>query len=163
MEYKPRGHAAGTVRLPLYERDRETVPFVSGGLGLSRTDWERDHGPPVREVAGFVHYGDETWVVAFMEGSVWHIERTYGDREAASPELARDEGMRLMPPDAQFIRGYSSPSGQPVHLYVSESLKGRFSSDRWTGGQPGNFIVLNRTRTTDDRVTSLVIGLGDNP
>jgi hypothetical protein len=135
--------------------------FASGGLGLARSDWEHLHGRPVKEDE-FVHYESGSLVVAFMEDNVWHLERVWGDLAAVSLETAQDVSQRFIPTDAHFVQRYTARGERPVDLYLSETLRSRFSADRWMGGSPGNFIVLYRTRT-DGFVTSLVIGIGNNP
>ena len=46
-------------------------------------------------------------------------------------------------------------------LCVSESLEGRFKSDVWPDGEPGNFIAIYGV--FDEKVLTVVIGTGDQP
>jgi hypothetical protein len=141
-----------------------TIPddFASGGLGLSQETWEQAHAQSSTSPGGYVNYDDEEYSVIFMDGNVWHLERNFG---ANQPTLggARVEGASLIPEDSQLVETYS-PEGFPeliVDLYLSESLKGRFESDVWIGGEPGNLIVI--CGVYDDRVPRIVIGTGNHP
>ena len=143
----------------------EPEPFyLSGGLGLSREQWEvfYEEGVP-DDVFGF-RYGK--YLVAFQADNVWYIECEWSAEDAVSLEDARTEADGLIPVDSQFVGTYS-PEGMPelvVDLYMSESLKTRFDSatgDWWTGGEPGNFIVVYGV--FDDTVRRMVISLGNNP
>lgn len=136
-------------------------PFSSGGLGLSRIDWEHLHGRPVRDEP-FAQYENGSMVATFMDGNLWRLERIWGDFAAVELDVARDGGQRLIPSDARLVRTYSTTDGRTVDLYKSESLGVRFPDSRWTGGEAGDFIVLYRIRG-DGLVTSLVAATGNNP
>ena len=114
-------------------------------------------------MGGFVDYEGGQFNVAFMGDNVWRIERTWGDRGAVPLEAARAESRSLIPPDARFVRTYAARGDRPVDLYTSESLKSRFPASPWTGGEPGDLIVIYRTRPSDGRVTSIVLATGNNP
>jgi hypothetical protein len=141
--------------------------YASGGLGLDRADWERAHGegkPDNPSSPMYFSYEGGTFQVQFSEirsGNVEYVERVWGDRNAVSIEDARKESKRFIPADAKFVKTYTSRSGSTVDLYKSESLKGRFENDDWTGGKPGDFIILYRNQT--GRTTTFIISTGNNP
>lgn len=141
--------------------------YASGGLGLDRTDWERAHSEgkpdnPSRPM--FFAYEGGKFQVQFSEiraGSVEYVERVWGDRNAVPIEDARKESKQFIPADAKFVKTYTARSGSTVDLYKSDSLKGRFKDDDWTGGMPGDFIILYRNQT--GKVTTFIISTGNNP
>lgn len=137
------------------------APFVSQGLGLSQEQWEQRYGPAQQDLPGFVRYGP--YVVAFRDGNAWYIERQWTTADPSYPDAARIEGETLAPSDRSLVHTYS-PEGRPetvVHLYASESLKGRFGADVWTGGEPGNFTI--QYSVFDGDVTRMIVATGNNP
>jgi hypothetical protein len=141
--------------------------YASGGLGLDRADWERTHGEGKPDDPGspmFFGYEGGKFQVQFSgvrTGNVEYVERVWGDRNAVPIEEARKESKLFIPADAKFVRTYTSQGGSTVDLYRSESLKGRFGADDWTGGKPGDFIVLYRNQT--GRTTTFIAAMGNNP
>jgi hypothetical protein len=141
--------------------------YASWGLGLDRADWERARGEGKPDNQGrptFFGYEGGKFQVQFSgvrTGNVEYVERVWGDRNAVPIEEARKESKQFIPADAKFVRTYTSNSGSTVDLYKSESLKGRFAADDWTGGKPGDFIVLYRNQT--GRTTTFIISTGNNP
>jgi len=141
------------------------VAFVSGGLGLSRKDWEREQGT-ARMVAGMYEYEDGKYTVAFANDSVQFIDYRLG--VAVTLEDARDIGGTLLPADRLFVESYS-PEGLAelvVDVYVSESLAETFASqggelDWWFGSVPGTFIAIYGVY--DKAVTGIVISTGNKP
>jgi hypothetical protein len=140
-----------------------TGPAIeSGGLGLSRSRWERAHGGASSQDSGYVNYTDERgrYTINFMDDAAGYIKRTYSDAAGVTLEEARSESRNLIPGDSRLIRTYSKGTHQ-VDLYLSDSLKAIFHEDDWTGGKPGNFIV---SYSSDNGVVkSFVVGLGNNP
>ena len=134
----------------------------SGGLGLSREAWEQAHAQSGTGPGPYINYDGGTYSITFVDGNLQHLERNYG---ADQPSLAdaRSAGALLIPADSQLVRSYS-PEGLPeliVDLYLSESLKGRFESDVWIEGEPGNFIIVYGV--FGGKVPRIVIGTGNNP
>lgn len=149
---------------------RPTSPapaYASGGLGLELTAWEQEHGKGKPDNASspmFYGYEDGKFQVQFSKiksGNVEYIESVWGDRNAVPIEDARKESKQFIPADSKFVKSYTSRSGSTVDLYVSESLKGRFSDEDWTGGKPGDFIILYRNQT--GKTTTFIISTGNNP
>jgi hypothetical protein len=142
---------------------RELSSQVSGGLGLSRPEWERRIGSAVNTDSGYVYYHDTRggFILNFMSGAAGYIKRTYSTPSQMSLEAARKESRQLIPNDSKLIRVYNAPSG-PVDLYASDSLKQIFlTDDYWIKGEPGNFIVSYSFN--GGLVDSFVVGLGNNP
>jgi hypothetical protein len=142
--------------------------YQSGGLGLSRQAWEDRHGAPGQKIGGFISYEGTTYAVAYQMDNVWHLEKSWGSTGVSLDE-ARAESKTLIPSDSQLQQTYTSANDQLVDLYTSEALKSRFPESQqlgsmtlsmWPGGEPGDFIVIYRR--TGDRVTSIVLGIGNN-
>lgn len=94
--------------------------------------------------------------------NVRHIERSWGDRNPVTMDAAKAAARELLPRDARMVDTTTSRGGTPGEVYVSESLKSRFGSDAWTGGEPGNALVLYRVNPAG-RVTSIIVATGNNP
>jgi len=136
--------------------------FDSGGLGLTRSEWERSHRPGGTSQPGYTVYDQGKYAVIFVDGQVQHLERSFSDN-GPSLTKARAEGATLIPQDARLVKTYS-PDGLPeltVDLYLSQSLKDRFTSAEWPGGDPGNFTVIYGVYS--GKVARIVISLGNNP
>ena len=141
-----------------------TVQFVSGGLGLTSSGWERLYGTGASTDLGAVKYAD-TYEVYFQDSKAWHIEREWGEETRVGLTEARDECRQLIPADAVLVRTYS-PDGMPelvVDLYMSASLIEQFGAQDslWIGGEPGNFVLVYGV--SEGAVGRMVAGLGDNP
>jgi len=158
--------ATGTPR-PTDTPTMEPIPsptfelFPSGGLGLSRTEWEQQHTPGDTTL-GMVEYDDGRYSVMFTDGKAHYLERVFTDDQPALDQ-ARAEAQTLFPHDSQFLETYS-PEGMPeliVDLYSSESLKERFDADVFIGGDPGSFIAIYGV--FDGRVPRIVLATGNNP
>ena len=135
--------------------------FPSGGLGLSKAEWDQQHTEG-NTAYGMVEYDNGKYSVTFADGNIQYLERVFAD-DQPTLDAARAEAQALIPEDSQFLETYS-PEGMPelaVDLYVSESLKERFDNSRFTGGEPGNFTVIYGV--FDDRVPRIVIATGNNP
>ncbi len=137
-------------------------PFRSGGFARTRAEWERTYGQPERDVAGFLTYANGRYVAAYKNDRLAHLERIWGGSDAKSLDFATGAMKPLLPGDATLVRTYTASTGRPVDLYHSPSLAGLFPPEAFINGQPGEFIVLYRARP-DGKVTSFVMGLGNNP
>lgn len=136
-------------------------PFVSGGLGLVRAEWEKVHGQPSRSSI-FLEYDGGRLVVGLLEGNIWHIERVWMRNDAVSLEAAREDARVYLPEDATLAESIDRGDGRIVDVYRSESLARRFGSTAWNGGTIGTFSIQYRFRSATDRlVTSAMYRLGD--
>jgi hypothetical protein len=135
--------------------------FASGGLGLSRAEWEKVHGPPSK-VSIFLEYNDGQLIVGLSNDNIWHLERIWSPKDAVSLEDARDDVRGYLPNDAQLTQSIDRGDGRLVDLYTSASITPRFGPTAWNGGQPGTFAIQYRYRNVDDHhVTSAMFRLGD--
>jgi hypothetical protein len=146
---------------PIVDRDG----FVSGGLGLSRETWERTHTQSgVDSFLGDVTYAydDDRYWVRFKNDYVQLLSWRQYDSPITIDE-ARDKGITLIPQDSQFVKAYvfEYMTDAILNLYLSESLKDRFGSDAWPGGEPGNFLV--RYLLHYGRVISITVDTGNEP
>ena len=141
--------------------------YESGGLGVDFEFWEKEHGkgnPDDPKSPSYYSYEDGKFVIQFSEGTkgkVQYIEHPWGDKNAVTIDVARNESKKLIPKDAKFLKSYKSQSGSTVDLYHSDSLKTQFSEDNFIGGKPGDFIILYRNQT--GKTTTFIIALGNNP
>ncbi len=139
--------------------------FQSNGIGLSRSDWEKLHGPGIGDASGAnVRYENDKFLVTFLKGNVVEFIRQYGNGNTVPLDLAVAESKGYLPADARFVRTYTS-GGDRVDVYESPSLATRYPADPanfpWGGEKPGTFIVL--FQMSNGRVNSLSIGAGNNP
>lgn len=138
----------------------QSAPAVisSNGIGMLRSDWEALHGAG-QDIGGFWSYEDGTYIVAYLDGRLWFLERAWP--QTVSLDGARTEGRSYIPADATFLETYVPYEDRLADLYHSVSLATVFSSDRFIGGKPGDVLVIYRS--LGDQVSSIVIGLGNNP
>lgn len=149
------------------------TPLVSGGLGLTRAQWTALHGQGTADPAlgeryngGYiVYYQPDTTEVDAIGG----MEFQWSASAPQTMANARAASKNLIPADSTLVKTYEL-SGRTVDLYMSTWLRDRFPATMkikdsdfpiWINGEPGNFIVLYRV--TEARVTSIVLGLGNNP
>jgi hypothetical protein len=132
------------------------------GLGSTLADWERVQGKQSRDDAGFKQYQGGSLIVAVLGDRLNYVERSYST--AGLPPLlddAKKTAATIYPEDAVFVRTYTTDTGREVDLFKSESLAKSMPGEQWSGGEPGNFIVIYRV--TSGRVTSFVVATGNNP
>jgi hypothetical protein len=135
--------------------------FASGGLGLSRDEWETAHGEPTRSSI-FLEYAGGRLVVGLLDGNVWHIERVWPRGDAVSLDAARAEASAYLPQDATQVQSVDRGDGRIIDVYSSAQLPSRFASTAWNGGKTGTFSIQYRFRSAADRmVTSAMFRLGD--
>jgi hypothetical protein len=135
--------------------------FASGGLGLTRAEWEQAHGQPTRSSI-FLEYAGGRLVVGLLEGNVWHVERVWMRGDAVSLEAARDDARAYLPGDATQVQSVDRGDGRIIDVYSSAVLTNRFGSTAWNGGKAGTFSIQYRFRSAADRmVTSAMFRLGD--
>jgi hypothetical protein len=138
------------------------APAESGGIGLTREQWEAAHGAGTEDPLLGVNYENGAYNVLFQPDpsgvdTVWILEQRFG-REGISVEDARTISKLLLPDDSELVETYTPTEGRLADLYMSEWLKGRFEADMFNNGEPGNFTVLYRVAT--GRVTSILLGPG---
>jgi tetratricopeptide (TPR) repeat protein len=136
-------------------------PFASGGLGLSRTEWEKANGKPTR-TSIFLEYAGGRLVIGLLENNVWHLERVWKRDDAVALDAARDDARAYLPSDATLIQSVDRGDGRIIDVYSSAILTNRFGTTAWNGGRSGTFSIQYRFRTPADRmVTSAMFRLGD--
>ncbi|MBK8048512.1 MAG: hypothetical protein IPK16_16180, partial [Anaerolineales bacterium] len=150
-----------------------TLPINSGGLGLTRAEWEAKRGSPAEDDGGaLVRYGaPETgsYDVSFTEDRVMYVR--FDNEQGQDAEFLEAMGASLLPADAQFVNSYS-PALTPdmvVRVYKSQSLIEQLGIGCycWFGGEPGTAIVMY-TLVSDpesgERVSnSVTVGTGSSP
>jgi hypothetical protein len=137
------------------------APFASGGLGLSRAEWEKAHGQPSRSSI-FLEYDGGRLVVGLLESNVWHIERVWMRDEAVALDAARDDVKAYLPSDATVTQSIDRGDGRVIDVYSSSNLSSRFGPTAWNGGKVGTFTITYKLRAASDRmVVSAMFRLGD--
>ena len=135
--------------------------FASGGLGLTRTEWENAHGQPSR-TGIFLEYDGGRLVVGLLESNVWHIERVWMRGDAASLDAAREDARAYLPSDATQTQSLDRGDGRIIDVYTSALLGSRFGASSWNGGKPGTFSIQYKLISPADRkVLSAMFRLGD--
>jgi hypothetical protein len=137
-------------------------PFASGGLGLTRAEWEKAHGQPSRSSI-FLEYDDGRLVVGLLDSNVWYIERVWLRDEAVALDAARQDAQAYLPADANLTQSVDRGDGRIVDIYSSALLASRFGPTSWNGGKAGTFSIQYRFRApTDKMVVSAMFRLGDS-
>ncbi len=136
----------------------------SGGLGLSRSEWEKEHGEG--EDGGLIAYEDKTFLVAYGDnGNIvnlsWNLPAPVANLKDAQA-IARTK----LPGDASFVSTGFDDFGNVRDYYVSDSLAARFDADNpfWGTGGPGSCFVTYYAATngaTNEATESLLIAIGD--
>ena len=124
------------------------TPLLSGGLGLTKPQWEAKYGKSTGKGVVGIMYKD--YEVMFVENKVQHIELNLSNRIAVRDATAILKN--FMPRDAKFIKQYS-PNGVPekkVFLY----------SSKWFGGQ---FHFQYNIYPDQFGVGRMIIAGGNNP
>ncbi|MGE3271773.1 MAG: hypothetical protein AB7P40_23675, partial [Chloroflexota bacterium] len=135
-------------------------PYASGGLGLTRAEWEKVNGEPTRSSI-FLEYAGGRLVVGLLEGNVWHLERVWPRADAVTLDAAREDARAYLVGDAVLVQSVDRGDGKIIDVYSSTSLTSRFGPTAWNGGRPGTFTIQYRFRTPADRmVTSAMFRLG---
>lgn len=126
-------------------------------FGSDLAAWRALYGEPT-ERFGYQVFGP--WEIAPLGDQVRHIERIYDPPVPVADALAH--AATLLPADAILQRTYS-PAGSPetiVNLYTSASLAARLPADAWTGGEPGQFVVIHHAYPEGER--RIIIAAGNN-
>ncbi len=140
----------------------EPATFESGGLGLSREDWEQLHGAPTRDTDGLVAYEDDVYLVIYQDDKVWNLTAYPESGEAVPLAEARALGKGLIPQDAKKVKTYKPDADRVVDVHRSKSLRSRFGTMTWLGDQPGTFILLYKLDAAGD-VHTIMAAPGNNP
>ena len=110
---------------------------------------------------GYTVYAGK-YIVQFQDGNAQSVGLEWPD-EGVGIEHTRTERAKLISLDAEFVKQYN-PQESPeltVELYTSEWLKSRFTEDAWTGGQPGDFIIIYIVG--DGAIKRMIMATGNNP
>ncbi|MFN8468741.1 MAG: hypothetical protein U0X20_24495 [Caldilineaceae bacterium] len=137
--------------------------FPSGGLGLSRAEWESMYGPPIGMVNGAARYaadGATTLDVIFLDDMVQSID--WQTTQPLSADAAMTSGKALLPADVSQTSSYAPPERPEamVYLYSSEALALHLGSDPkwWRGGETGTLLL--QVDLTPAGVNRLVVSTG---
>ena len=141
----------------------------SGGIGLSRADWEDRHGPGVAGQT-YVTYEGGAYYVQFQDDVVSFVEFGWQDPGVAFDQ-AEDAVREFLPADARLDERFYAPAtaGGPIsfllHRYDSPAL-----ADALPGtGNPatGGILVIYQETPAPDRfepnVSRVSIAVGSAP
>lgn len=97
--------------------------FRSGGLGLSRTDWEVLHGTPESPALDLLVYQDNafTYKITYQQNLVWQIEKSWGTTSPV-PQQARARIRRYLPLDSHLAETVEKSADTIVDVYRSHML-----------------------------------------
>ena len=131
----------------------------SGGIGLSRADWEDLHG--TGEVGQtLVTYGEGRYTVGFQDDTVSFMELGWEDQGGIATDDARATIVDLLPSDARDVETFVAPPtavgpiGMSIDRYESDALLDAFST---TGNAPtGSIIVIYQETAATDRIETNV-------
>jgi hypothetical protein len=144
--------------------------FETGGLGLTRGDWEKTHKPdPTARPIGYernAFYPDGGYHVSFwyedpqtQNSQDAKINQIWFKGRASTDEAQLAEAVTLLPADAQLVEKGQVPlqsgtanRGDSWAIYHSKSLETRFPAlpsapDPWKGHNPGTIYVGYATHT----------------
>jgi hypothetical protein len=120
----------------------------SGGMGLSRDDWEQSYGEPTGSTGEFTEYNDgiyrvgfETNVLSYLEHD---IQQEFGLESATTLEEGRITSEQFMPDDSELIETQQQTEDPPsvvIDTYQSEWLSARLPVTAWGDAEPGTFTV----------------------
>jgi hypothetical protein len=130
----------------------------SQGLGRPKADWERAYGPPDKNGI----YANGAYAATFKDDRVAHLERSWGDKDAKTKAFVLGALGAMLPDDKQLVGPVASSGGTQGEHYRSATLAQAFPAASFTGGEPGDFIILYRTNPAGG-VTSAVVAIGKNP
>lgn len=143
--------------------------FSSGALGISRQFWDSQHKLS-KEHSGIFFYEGLRYIVQYQNDNIYSFERSWG-KTGISKQQAMIEITKMIPSDSNFIKRYSAPyTKNIVYLYFSRSLILRFPKSiklgnselsLWSGGKPGDFIVIFDEK--GGKITRVIIVPGNNP
>jgi len=161
--------ANGTTAITIKSSTQSQTPIQSQGLGLSKTDWDKFHGPGVPIAPGVpsFRYENNQYQVIIANDQVAQIERRWLS-QPISLDLAKEQSKKLYPTDAKFIKSLvATHTKDNLDVFFSDMAKQAFASipstiPLWPGGSPGNFTVTYHT-TANNQIESIVIALGINP
>jgi DNA-directed RNA polymerase subunit RPC12/RpoP len=152
---------------PVNTPTREVAPssptgaFSSGGLGLSKAEWEQQHNAD-EDLDDMGFYDNGKYLVLFIEDKVSEIELMLDEPNLTIDE-ARIEAQSLIPEDNQYLEAYSpdDSSEKMIEVYSSESLIGQYEDDEvWFDSDPGTFSILYDVY--DGFVPVVIISTGDS-
>ncbi len=125
----------------------QTLP--SGGLGLTKAQWERRHKVTGSHPMGTVY--NKSYVVTFINGKVWRIEVRFPPKSGVTESEVRRMGIALIPSDAKLISRYL-PENRPettVLHYTSVWYK--------------NDLHIQWTQFPNEGIVVLIVAKGNNP
>jgi hypothetical protein len=126
--------------------DASAGEFPSGGLGLSRAEWESIYGPSIGMVNGAARYAADdatTLDVIFLDDMVQSID--WHTTQPISADAAMASGQALLPADVSQTSSYAPPERPEamVYVYASEALAQHLGSDPkwWRSGETGTLLL----------------------
>lgn len=151
---------------------RQSNEVRSGGIGLSRADWEDLHGEGAAGQSLMTYEGGD-YTVGFREDTVSFLELGWEDQGGISTDDARATVADLLPSDARVVETFVAPPtavgpiGMSIDRYESEALLDAFST---TGAAPtGSIVVIYQETAAPDRFepnvsrASITIGIKGSP
>jgi hypothetical protein len=140
--------------------------YTSGGLGMSRAQWEQGHEHTGNWLGVYEEYEggarNSGYNIGFYGDRVARIDKSF-PRPFITATEADIIGDTLIPRDAVLQEVYT-PSGRPettVRLFYSPSLASRFNADLFCDTEPGYFIV--QYNNFEGEIEYVLISIGNCP
>lgn len=133
----------------IFATSAQAATMPSGGIGLSKAQWEKGHKVTGTDIMGPIY--DGKYIVTFTAGKVDRIEMMF---DSAIPVTqAKTMAKALLPKDAKLVKQYS-PAG------ISEKQVFWYKSKFAKGDVHFQFNTYPDSPTTTKR---LIVALGNNP
>jgi len=120
----------------------------SGGMGLSREDWEQSYGEPTGSTDEFTEYADGVYQVGFETNVLSYLEhdvqQEFGLESVVTLEEGRVISEQFVPDDSELIETQQLAEEPPAvvsETYKSEWLSTRLPVTIWGDAEPGTFTV----------------------
>jgi hypothetical protein len=144
---------------------------------MTGTEWVKLWGKPDAEVKDKYwkfeyHEGGLDLCLTYLEDDEHIIGFDFAPKGTIDLESAAPVVERYLPEDAVYQYEYGRPYGDPgaVVVYNSAWLANRFLhlndpviDDWFTGGNPGDFIVIYQESSEAPGLLGILVGLGNNP
>jgi len=144
--------APGVGRAATFSPPARDQAVVSGGIGLSRADWEAAHGPG-DAAQNYVSYEGGAFYVQFRGDVVSYLEFGW-DEPGVELATAEASVRELIPSDAQLVETFAAPptAGGPTGLFMQRYESPTLAATPELGvGATGSILVVYIETPAPDR------------
>jgi hypothetical protein len=140
----------------------------SGGLGISRENWEQLYGEPTGSTSEVWLYEDGIYRVQFQPDVLSYLEhdiqQEFGLESAVSFEEAKQMSQQFIPDDSNLLVTQQPTEDPPyvvLETYESKWLSEQLPITSWGDAEPGTFTI--RYELEDGNMVLYKIGPGNDP